>query len=178
MEIRRFTTAETPAGVVTQTDNVLDTASRESTDVINIWGFDAVPNLPLGPEHVLGAFQQMGAFGPLGGIRADLYIMPPFGDEPPDLAEIASKIDLGTGGGMVPGSEGGGMHRTDTIDFVTVIEGETNVAYPGEDGSEREITIKVGDFLTHNGTFHRWHNRSGKTCTLLLVTIAAERKDS
>jgi hypothetical protein len=178
MEIRRFTTAETPAGVVTQTDNVLDTASRESTDVINIWGFDAVPNLPLGPEHVLGAFQQMGAFGPLGGIRADLYIMPPFGDEPPDLAEIASKIDLGTGGGMVPGSEGGGMHRTDTIDFVTVIEGETNVAYPGENGSEHEITIKAGDFLTHNGTFHRWHNRSGKTCTLLLVTIAAERKDS
>jgi hypothetical protein len=178
MEIRRFTTAETPTAVVTQTDNVLDTASRESTDVINIWGFDAVPNLPLGPEHVLGAFQQLGAFGPLGGIRADLYIMPPFGDEPPDLAEIASKIDLGTGGGMVPGSEGGGMHRTDTIDFVTVIEGETNVAYPGEDGSEHEITIKVGDFLTHNGTFHRWHNRSGKTCTLLLVTIAAERKDS
>jgi hypothetical protein len=178
MEIRRFTTAETPAGVVTQTDNVLDTVSRESTDVINIWGFDAVPSLPLGPEHVLGAFQQIGAFGPLGGIRADLYIMPPFGDEPPDLAEIASKIDLGTGGGMVPGSEGGGMHRTDTIDFVTVIEGETNVAYPGEDGSEHEITIKAGDFLTHNGTFHRWHNRSGKTCTLLLVTIAAERKDS
>lgn len=178
MEIRRFTTAETPTGVVTQTDNVLDTASRESTDVINIWGFDAVPNLPLGPEHVLGAFQQMGAFGPLGGIRADLYIMPPFGDDPPDLAEIASKIDLGTGGGMVPGAEAGGMHRTDTIDFVTVIEGETNVAYPGEDGSEHEITIKVGDFLTHNGTFHRWHNRSGKTCTLLLVTIAAERKDS
>jgi hypothetical protein len=178
MEIRRFTTAETPAGVITQTDNVLDTASRERTDVINIWGFDAVPNLPLGPEHVLGAFQQLGAFGPLGGMRADLYIMPPFGDEPPDLAEIASKIDLGTGGGMVPGAEGGGMHRTDTIDFVTVIEGETNVAYPGEDGSEHEITIKAGDFLTHNGTFHRWHNRSGKTCTLLLVTIAAERKDS
>ena len=178
MEIRRFTTAETPTGVITQTDNVLDTASRESTDVINIWGFNAVPNLPLGPEHVLGAFQQLGAFGPLGGIRADLYIMPPFGDEPPDLAEIASKIDLGTGGGMVPGAEGGGMHRTDTIDFVTVIEGETNVAYPGEDGSEHEITIKAGDFLTHNGTFHRWHNRSGKTCTLLLVTIAAERKDS
>ena len=80
---------------------------------------------------MLGAFQQLGAFGPLGGIRADLYIMPPFGDEPPDLAEIASKIDLGTGGGMVPGSEGGGMHRTDTIDFVTVIEGDNERRLPG-----------------------------------------------
>jgi len=178
MDIRRFATAETPTGVITQTDDLLDTAYRESVDVINIWGFDRVPDLPLRPEDVRGAFQSMGAFGPLGGIRADLYVMPPFGDEPPDLGEIASKIDLGTGGGMVPGAEGGGMHRTDTVDLVTVIEGETNVAYPGEDGTEHEITIKVGDFLIHNGTFHRWHNRSGKTCTLLFVAIAAERKDS
>ena len=79
---------------------------------------------------------------------------------------------------MVPGKEGGGMHRTDTIDLVTVIEGETNVAYPGEDGNEYEITVKAGDFLTHNGTFHRWHNRSGRTCTVLIVVIAAERKES
>ena len=27
-----------------------------------------------------------------------------------------------------------------------------NVAYPGEDGSEHEITIEAGDFLNHNGT--------------------------
>ena len=79
MEIRRLTTSETPTGVVTQTDNILDTASRESTDVVNIWGFNAVPHLPLRPEHVLGAYQQLGAFGPLGGIRADLFIIPPVG---------------------------------------------------------------------------------------------------
>ena len=71
MEIRRFTTAETPTGVVTRTDDVLDTASRESTGVLNIWGFDAVPDLPLRPEHVLGAYRQLGTFGPPGGIRAE-----------------------------------------------------------------------------------------------------------
>ncbi len=178
MDIRRITSAEAPSGVVTQTDDILDTASRTSTDVVNLWGFDKVPDLPLRPEQVLGAFQQMGIFGPLGGIRVDLFVIPPVGDEPPDLSESIGGLDLGTGGGMTPGAEGGGMHRTDTIDLVTVIEGETNVAYPGEDGVEHEITIKVGDFLTHNGTFHRWHNRSRKTCTLVLVTIAAERKTS
>ena len=40
------------------------------------------------------------------------------------------------------------MHRTDTIDFVTVIEGETNVAYPGEDGNGYEITIKDEQLLS------------------------------
>ncbi len=176
MEIRRITTAESVKGVLTQTDDVLDTASRKVTDMLNIWGFDEVPPLPLRPEDVFGVYKQLGAFGPLGGIRVDLFVIPPAGAEPADLAETLGEIDLGTGGNMTPGEEGGGMHRTDTIDLVIGIEGETNVAYPGEDGVEHEITIKVGDFLTHNGTFHRWHNRSDSTCTLLLITIAAERK--
>lgn len=77
---------------------------------------------------------------------------------------------------MAQGKDGAGMHRTDTVDFVVVLEGETNVAYPGEDGNVYEITIKVGDFLTHNGTFHRWHNRSTSNCTLMLITLAAARK--
>ena len=77
---------------------------------------------------------------------------------------------------MVPGKEGGGMHRTDTIDLIMVLEGEINVAYPGEDGQEYEITIKAGDFVTHNGNFHRWHNRSESNCTMLIIPFAAERK--
>ena len=176
MKIRRFTTAEGTSGVVTRTDDVTDTATRAVTDVLNIWGFDKIPNLPVGPEHVLGEYQEMGIFGPLGGVRADLMILPPeTGELPADLSETVGKLNLGTGGGMVPGEEGAGMHRTDTIDLIMVLEGETNVAYPGEDGNEHEITITAGDFLTHNGTFHRWHNRSTETCTLLIVVLAAER---
>lgn len=71
MEIRRFTTAESPSGVVTQTDTFLDTAHSDLLGVANIWGFDKVPDLPLRPGHVLGAYQQLGAFGLPGGIRVD-----------------------------------------------------------------------------------------------------------
>jgi hypothetical protein len=177
MRIRRFTTGESPAGVRVQADDVLDSSAAEATDVVNIWGFDKVPALPVRPEDVLGEYRQMGAFGPPGGLRVDLIILPPVpGDEPPDLALTLGSIDLGTGGGMTPGREGGGMHRTDTIDLVAVLEGETNIAYPGEDGGEHEIRIRTGDFLTQNGTFHRWHNRSERTCTLLCITIAAGRE--
>ena len=178
MKIRRFTTAEAPLGVVTQTDEVFDSSTvKDATYAFDIWGFDEVPELPLRPEHVLGEYKQLGLFGPRGGIRVDIQIIPPvIGDEPPDLSETVGRINLGTGGGMTPGKDGAGMHRTDTIDFVVVLEGETNVAYPGEDGNVYEITIKAGDFLTHNGTFHRWHNRSTSNCTLMLITLAAARK--
>jgi hypothetical protein len=177
MKIRRFTTAEAPTGVVTQTDDVFDSSTVKGVPhIFNLWGFDEVPELPLRPEQVLGEYKQLGMFGPPGGVRVDIQVIPPvIGDNLPDLSETAGRIDLGTGGGMTPGKEGAGMHRTDTIDFVVVLEGETNVAYPGEDGNEYEITIKVGDFLTHNGTFHRWHNRSAANCTLMLIPLAAAR---
>lgn len=177
MKIRRITTAEAPTGVVTQTDEVFDTSTvQDLTHAFDIWGFDEVPELPLRPEQVLGEYKELGLFGPRGGIRVDIQVVPPvLGDEPPDLSAIAGNLNFGTGGGMTPGTEGAGMHRTDTVDFVVVLEGETNVAYPGEDGNVHEITIKAGDFLTHNGTFHRWHNRSAANCTLMLIPIAATR---
>ena len=178
MKIRRVTTAEAPSGVVTQADDVFDTSTVETgIDVFDIWGFDKVPDLPVKPEHVFGEYKRLGVFGPLGAVRVAVIVIPPVvGEELPDLSETISRLDLGTGGGMLPGQEGGGMHRTDTIDLIMVLEGETNVSYPGEDGQEYEITVKAGDFLTHNGTFHRWHNRSGSNCTMLCIPLAAERK--
>jgi hypothetical protein len=175
MKIERLTTAETATGVVTRTDDVLDTSLPDAMHA-NIWGFDAIPDLPLSPEQLLGDYVDMGLFGPPHSVRVDVLILPPeTGEKPADLGETVGKLNLGTGGGMIPHESGFGMHRTDTIDLLMVLEGETNVAYPSEDGSEFEVTIKAGDFITHNGTFHRWHNRSGSTCTLLCVVIATNR---
>lgn len=77
---------------------------------------------------------------------------------------------------MTPGKEGDGMHRTDTIDIAVVIDGETNVGYPGEDGKVHEQTVKTGDVVVMNGTFHSWHNRSTKNCSILFIVFAADRK--
>lgn len=173
MKIKRIITAEGQSSVVTKIDTI-DTSIVDH--VTNVWGFDRVPELPLRPQQVLGEYQPMGIFGPLGGIRVDLYTLPPETGAGPAEHDPMAKIDMGTGGGMVPGKEGDGMHRTDTIDLVVVIDGEATVGYPGEDGQVHEITIKTGDLVVHNGTFHSWHNRSSKNCSLLLIPIAAERK--
>ena len=179
MQIRRITTAESNAGVDIQVDDLTETGTRKVFDSVNIWGFDAIPELPVRPEDVFGGYQDMGMFGPPGSLRTDLIILPPESAEvSTDLSETAGKINLGTGGGMVEGKEGSGMHRTDTIDWLVVLEGSASVEYPDGHGGEHQITLQPGDFLTHNGTFHRWHNRSDHTCTLLAVTFPAVRKET
>ena len=77
---------------------------------------------------------------------------------------------------MTPGKEGDGMHRTDSIDFVVVLDGEIHLGYPGEDGQVHEVALSAGDFVAQNGTFHSWHNRSAKNCTILFIVVTTDRK--
>ena len=176
MKIQRIITAEGKSGVATR----IDTIDTTTVDFLtNIWGFDKVPDLPLTPEQVLGEYKPLGMFGPLGGIRVDLFTLAP--ETPEGASELqrtaAASIDMGTPG-MVPGKEGDGMHRTDSIDLAIVMDGEVNAGYPGEDGKVHELTLKTGDLIVTNGTFHSWHNRSTKPSTILFVVLAAERKAS
>jgi len=174
MQIKRIITAEGKNGVATRTDT-FDTSTIDF--LTNIWGFDQVPNLPLSPEQVLGEYQKMGIFGPVGGIRVDLFTLAPEKAEGPAALERAAAVDMGTPN-MVPGKEGDGMHRTDSIDLAIVLDGEVNSGYPGEDGQVREVAMKAGDLIVTNGTFHSWHNRSDEDCTILFVVLGAERKAS
>ena len=173
MNVQRIITAESRSGVATRIDTI-DTATIDF--ITNIWGFDKVPQLPLSPEQVLGEYQKKGIFGPPGSFRLDLFTIAPETEEGPSELERAATIDMGTGGGMTTGKEGDGMHRTDTIDIAVVIDGETNVGYPGEDGQVHELTVKTGDVVVMNGTFHSWHNRSTKNCSILFIVLATERK--
>jgi hypothetical protein len=172
MKIQRIITAEGKSGVATRIDT-FDTATIDF--LTNIWGFDRVPGLPLRPEQVLGEYKRLGVFGPLGGMRVDLFTLAPETGEGPSELERAGSIDMGTPG-MVPGKEGDGMHRTDSIDLSIVIDGEPNVGYPGEDGQVHELTLKTGDLVVNNGTLHSWHNRSTKNCTIMFIVLAAERE--
>ena len=74
MKIQRIITAEGKSGVATRIDTI-DTATVDF--LTNIWGFDKVPDLPLKPEQVLGEYKPLGIFGPLGGIRVDLFTLAP-----------------------------------------------------------------------------------------------------
>jgi uncharacterized cupin superfamily protein len=49
------------------------------------------------------------------------------------------------------------MHRTETIDYVIVIEGEIEM-----DMDASSVKLKAGDVMVQRGTNHAWANRSDK----------------
>ena len=173
MKLRRIVTAESKTGVAVQTDT-FDTTVVEF--LTNIWGFDRVPSLPLRPDQVLGEYQPKSIFGPHGGIRLDLFTLVPEKPGVPSELERAANLDIVAASGMTPGKEGSGMHRTDSVDFVVVLDGEIHLGYPGEDGRVHEVVVTAGDLVVQNGTSHSWRNRSSKNGTLLMIVLTTERR--
>jgi quercetin dioxygenase-like cupin family protein len=62
-----------------------------------------------------------------------------------------------------------GMHRTETLDYVIVIEGEIEM-----DMDDSTVKLKQGDILIQRGTNHAWANRSGKRARVAFVLVDAE----
>ena len=58
------------------------------------------------------------------------------------------------------------MHRTETIDYGVVIDGETMLVL-----DKGETLLKAGDIVIQRGTNHAWANRSGKPCRMLFVLV-------
>lgn len=65
------------------------------------------------------------------------------------------------------------MHRTETIDYGIVLEGELKLIV-----DRGETTIKVGDIVIQRGTNHAWANRSNKPCRVAFILISGKFDDS
>lgn len=63
-----------------------------------------------------------------------------------------------------------GMHRTDTIDYVLVLEGEVWL----ELDNGRETRLERGDVVVQTGTRHAWRNKSQNPVKLFSVLIGAK----
>lgn len=61
------------------------------------------------------------------------------------------------------------MHRTKTVDYGIVLEGEITLVLDRE-----EVNIQAGDIIIQNGTNHAWANRSGKICRMVFILIDGE----
>lgn len=58
------------------------------------------------------------------------------------------------------------MHRTQTVDYGIVLEGEITMVL-----DRGETALQAGDVVIQNGTNHAWANRSGKICRMAFVLI-------
>jgi uncharacterized cupin superfamily protein len=60
------------------------------------------------------------------------------------------------------------MHRTRTVDYAIVMEGEIDMLL-----DDSEIHLRAGDVLIQQGTNHAWVNRGTKPCRIAFVLIDA-----
>lgn len=58
------------------------------------------------------------------------------------------------------------MHRTESIDYGVVLDGELTLVL-----DEGEVPLRHGDVVVQRGTNHAWANRSGKSCRMLFVLV-------
>jgi uncharacterized cupin superfamily protein len=61
------------------------------------------------------------------------------------------------------------MHRTQTVDYGIVIEGEITLVV-----DKGEVVCKPGSVVIQRGTNHAWANRSGKVCRMLFILVDGE----
>ena len=109
-----------------------------------MWCTDSAPcRMPIGEK-----FEDMGA-------RI-------IGTPPPPRGTRFAVIDFPPGNQPV-------MHRTETIDYVIVIEGEIE-----QDMDDSTVKLKAGDIMIQRGTNHARANRSGKRARVAFVLVDAE----
>lgn len=62
------------------------------------------------------------------------------------------------------------MHRTRSIDYAVVLEGEIDMLL-----EDSEVHLRAGDVLVQQGTDHAWINRGAAPCRIAFVLIDAKQ---
>jgi mannose-6-phosphate isomerase-like protein (cupin superfamily) len=84
------------------------------------------------------------------------------GDSKVMAAEIGGEIVKGNG----KNSNHPLMHRTNTIDYGIVLEGEIDILF-----DDTEVHLKAGDIVVQQSTNHAWVNNSDKICRMAFAMI-------
>ncbi len=125
--------------------------SGRGWNVQDIWESESVPVRldPTEPDPTEGPVH----FGiPENGIRVRVTDIPP----------------------TAPGAEPF-MHRTNSIDYLHVLEGEIAMLL---DDDEHEVVLRKGDTIVQRATNHAWVNRTQEHCRVLVIMIAGRATEA
>jgi len=114
---------------------------------------------------------------PKNGTRIRVIDFPPEGEEIRKLTGSDASAKFRAMGDEKALTSGEGaphplMHRTETLDYGIVLEGEITLVLDRE-----ETTIHAGDVVIQSGTNHAWANRSDKTCRMAFILIDGQFAD-
>jgi hypothetical protein len=172
--IRRVVTGHDADGrAVVASDGVLPTvaeiAAIPGTVFHEVWSTSATPApLDNGADPTVGPLTLP---PPKHGTRLRFVDIPP--DTPEFLAHGAAKMhdafsQIGDAGASTVRADSSHplMHRTESIDYGVVIEGEMTLILDAA-----EVALSPGSVVVQRGTNHAWANRSGRPCRMLFVLI-------
>ena len=173
--IRRIITGDDARGRSSIVEDAPATAIRTVEDrpgyrAVNVWRTVGMP-MPIGaPDDIA---DHKGILPPKEGTILRIIDFPP---EPKDPAERKRRIQATFGtiysDAQHDKREGAhpGMHRTDTIDYAIILEGEIWAVM-----DEGETLMRTGDVMVQRGTNHAWANRSEKTARICFVLMDGRR---
>ncbi|MYM34452.1 cupin domain-containing protein [Duganella sp. FT94W] len=148
---------------------VVELAAIPGTVFHEVWSTAATPApVDNGADPTPGALTLP---PPAGGTRLR------FVDIPPDTADFlahgatrmhAAFTQIGdvAASTVKPHSPHPLMHRTESIDYGVVIEGELTLVLDHE-----EVALRPGSVVIQRGTNHAWANRSQRPCRILFMLI-------
>jgi mannose-6-phosphate isomerase-like protein (cupin superfamily) len=148
---------------------VVDIAAIPGTVFHEVWSTAATPApVDNGADPTLGALMLP---PPQRGTRMR------FVDIPPDTAEFLahgaanmksafSQIGDEAASTVKAHSPHPLMHRTESVDYGVVIEGEMTLVL-----DDSEVQLRPGSVVVQRGSNHAWANRSGQPCRMLFVLV-------
>jgi hypothetical protein len=172
--MRRVVTGQTEDGksvfVSDEEVDLVNPALFGGNEIWKIWQGDSAPRFPTDGTPPPGD----SFFPPDTGFRLSLWTMPAVGATPPKIDDMDAAVAEAEE--VFPGitsalTDNEGMHQSDTLDWIYVVEGEVTLTLD----SGEEKTLHQGDSLIQNGTNHAWSNRSDKRVLMLLAMLGGGR---
>ena len=135
-----------------------------------VWKTHAMP-VPIAAAELEPTVGPRSLQPPRHGTLFRISVVPPESEETRSLTpEKARELFKQSGAGEASTYGHGGrhpmMHRTETVDYAVVLEGEITLLL-----DEGDVQLKAGDVVIQRGTSHAWSNRSGKNVKMLYVLI-------
>lgn len=160
---RAVVSSDGPPATIVELNHIPGTVFYE------LWSTEAVPApVDNGPDPTRGPLSLP---PPPGGTRMRIVDIPP--DTPEFLARGAERMkavfaQIGDASASTARADSPHplMHRTETVDYGIVIEGEITLVL-----DEGERDLKSGDVVIQRGTNHAWANRSDRMCRIAFVLL-------
>lgn len=148
---------------------VVDIAAIPGTVFHEVWSTSQSPAIvDNGSDPTLGPLVLP---PPHGGTRIRFVDIPP--DTPEFLAHGATRMhdafsQVGDAAASTVKADSPHplMHRTESVDYGVVMEGELTLVL-----DEGEVQLRPGSVVVQRGTNHAWANRSGAPCRMLFVLV-------